>query len=191
MDLSELIDLAIGGATLLGMIASSATAVFLVFRRRIRRWWTPYRSGLDALSEVPAMREGIDACQSNLAEVRASMGLIAMHMRARSDINIRAAEFETGEDGANTYVSQTYARWLGVGKNELLGWGWVNFIHPEDRARVRREWDQCRVEHRVYTARHRIVTSDGDVIDVETLVSPIPDSPPAMSWLGVMRKVSS
>lgn len=189
MDLQTTVDIAIGLATLIGIIASGVATVWLFFRKRLKAWWGPYRKGLDGMAELPSMRKSMDAGRQEIAGLSQQVGMMNLMMRARGDINIEAAEFECAADGSNTYVNQTYARWLGVGKSELLGWGWVNFIHPDDRDAVRREWDQCRTEHRVYNRRHRIVDSDGGAILVDTLATPIPEAPPAKQWIGVMRRV--
>ena len=189
MDLQTIVDIAIGLATLFGILASGAGAVWLFFRKKLNAWWSPYRKGIEGMAELPSVRKSVEASRKEIAGLTQQVGMMNLMMRARGDINIEAAEFECGQDGSNTYVNQTYARWLGVGKAELLGWGWVNFIHPEDRDGVRREWDLCRAEHRVYRLRHSIIASDGEVILVDTIATPVPDAPPAKQWIGVMRRV--
>lgn len=189
MDLQTVVDIAIGLATLLGIVASGVGAVWLFFRVRLQKWWAPYRSGIEGMAELPGVRRSVQAARQEIAGLTQQVGMMNLMMRARGDINIEAAEFESGQDGSNTYVNQTYARWLGVGKQELLGWGWVNFVHPDDRDGVRREWDLCRAEHRVYNRRHRMIDSDGAELLVDTIATPVPDAPPAKQWIGVMRRV--
>jgi PAS domain S-box-containing protein len=188
MDLQTFVDVAIGLATLASTVAGLFGAVWLFFRNRIRRWWLPYRTGINGMAEVPSLRRSIEAGRKEISGLAQQVGMMNLMIRARGDINIEAGEFEASAEGAWTYVNQTLARWLGVGKAELLAWGWVNFIHPEDRDGVRREWDQCRTEHRVYNRRCRIVGSDGGVILVDVLATPIPDAPPAKQWVGVIRR---
>ena len=182
MELETVIDIAIGVVTLLGSIATGAGAVWLFFRRRIAAWWAPYRAGINGMAEVPAMAHEIEG-------LNRAVTMLTLTSRARGDINDNAAEFECDESGANTYVNQTYARWLGVGKNELLGWRYINWVHPEDRERIRVAWESARREHRGYNERHRMITSSGEVLHCETLIVPVPDSPPATAWIGVTRKV--
>lgn len=191
MDFQTVVDIAIGLATLTGIVAGGVGTVWLFFRKKLRSWWGPYRKGLEGMAELPSIRKSVEASRQEIGGLTQQVGMMNLMMRARGDINIEAGEFECGVDGSNTYVNQTYARWIGVGKSELLGWGWVNFVHPDDRDGVRREWDLCRTEHRVYNRRHRIVDSDGLVILVDTLATPIPDAPPAKQWIGVMRRVVS
>lgn len=184
MDPSTLIDIAIGVVTLLGSVGSAAATIWLFFRKRIQAWWAPYRAGFNGMSELPALR-------CDVGEVRKSIGMLTMQVRARGDVNIEHAEFEADATGANTYANLTYARWLGVGKAELLGWNWVNFVHPDDRLMVRREWDSCRKEHRVFNLRYRMIDADGEEFSVDSLATPIPEAPPAKHWLGVIRRVVS
>ena len=54
---------------------------------------------------------------------------------------------------------------------------------------VRAEWDLCREEHRKYSIRFRMLDSGGEVITVDVLAIPVPESPPAKQWLGVIRRV--
>lgn len=181
MDPKTAIDIAIGIATLLGSIATGAGTIWLFFRRRITAWWAPYRDGLEGAAQVPTLSREVERLSS-------SVGLLTLHVRARGDIDIETAQFESDSSGANTYVNLTFARWLGVGKAELLGWGWVNYVHPDDRVRVRREWDSCRAEHRKYDIRFRLLDAGGEAFSVYVLATPIPEAPPAKQWIGVIRR---
>jgi PAS domain S-box-containing protein len=182
LDFSGLVDTAATLASLFTMIGSGVGVVWLFFRRRLRAWWEPYRQGFEGAAQVPALKSDVEHMSTNL-------GLLTMHVRARGDIDIEQAQFETDATGANTYVNLTFARWLGVGKAELLGWGWVNFVHPDDRIRVRAEWDACRAEHRKYNIRFRFLDAGGEAFPVDVLAAPIPDSPPAKQWIGVIRRI--
>lgn len=189
MDAQTAIDIAIGVCTLLASLAGMIGTVWVFFRKRIRQWWKPYRDGIDGMAELPVVREEVTQSRHDMHMLRKEIALISLQMRARGDINIEASEFESDSTGAYTYVNRTFARWLGVGKQDLLGWGWVNYIHPDDRVKVRQEWDLCRYEHRVFSMRYRMIEDDGDDFLVETIATPIPDIAPAKQWLGVIRRV--
>lgn len=189
MDAQTAVDIAIGVSTVLASLMSAIGATWLFFRQRIRRWWRPYRAGISGMAELPIVREEVTQSRKDLHMLRKEVGLLGMQMRARGDINIEAGEFECDSLGACTYVNRTYARWLGIGKQELLGWGWINYVHPDDRIRVRKEWDLCREEHRIYSMRYRMIDFGGEDFMVDTLVTPIPDISPAKQWLGVIRRV--
>lgn len=43
--------------------------------------------------------------------------------------------------GKNTWVNRTYARFIGCGTNELLGFGWRRFIQTEELERYNKIWE--------------------------------------------------
>lgn len=176
------IDIAIGVVTLLGSVAGGIGAAWMLFRRKLSAWWAPYKAGIQGSAQVPAMAKEMEV-------LAGQVHLLTLHVRARGDIDISTAQFETDATGQNIEVNLTYARWLGVGKGELLRWGWINFVHPDDRIRVRKEWDSCRTEHRTYSIRFRMLDVGGEVFTVDVLATHIPEDPPAKKWLGVMRRV--
>lgn len=180
----------LGGAAIsvITTIVAGVATVLALFRKRIKAWWQPYRAAVEAMADIPGIKDSVEKSRGEISAVRSSLNLLTLTMRARTDNNVEAAEFECGPDGANTYVNTTYARWMGVGKNEILGWNWVNFIHPEDQHRVRKEWDRCRAEHRPYRQQYRMMTASGEVFLVTAYCTPIPDLPPAFSWVGIIRR---
>lgn len=191
IQLSDILDVIGAVLSVMGTLAVALGTVYAFFRKRIKAWWGPYRRAVENMGEIPAISKTVDQTRAEVANVNKSVAMLTLTMRARADNNVGAAEFECAVDGSNTYVNITYARWLGVGKNELLDWNWLNFVHPEDVGRVRREWDRCREEHRVYRQRYRLIAANGDVIEVETMCTPIPDAPPAHCWIGIMRRLDN
>src|SRR5574343_1543531 len=71
------------------------------------------------------------------AEVRQTVDLMAATLRAQANTNPRMATFEASPTGALTDANKTYLRWTGLTLPELVNWGWINSVHPEDRERVR------------------------------------------------------
>jgi len=189
MDFQTVVDIAIGLATLTGIVAGGVGTAWLFFRKKLQAWWSPYRKGLEGMAEMPSVRRSVEACRQEITSLTQQVGMMNLMIRARGDINIEAGEFECAADGTWTYANQTLAHWLGVGKGELLIWGWLNSIPASERDEVRAEWASCRIEHRVFNKRHHIVASDGEEIMVDTIATPIPDAPPAKQWIGVMRRV--
>lgn len=166
------------------VVAGLAGYVALVFRKSDAK--------LHEFASLPKtlqeMNTNIEGQKHRIAGMQATLTDLHLEMRARADLNIDAAEFTCDHDGSVTNVNQTFARWIGVGKAELVGWGWINYVHIDDRDRVRREWDACVKEHRVYNIKYRLVEADGDITHVHTVATPIPDAPPARQWVGVIRK---
>lgn len=64
-------------------------------------------------------------------------------------------------------TSNELCRLFGVAPGEIKEGGLWEFDHPEDAARVRREIETARAEHRQYKSDHRIIRRDGSVRHVE------------------------
>lgn len=130
----------------------------------------------------------LESTQQRMVTISSTLTDLHLEIKARGDLNIDAAEFTCDHNGEVTNVNLTFARWLGVDKSELLRWGWINYVHIDDRERVRSEWQACIKEHRALNIRYRLVEVDGDITQVHAVATPIPDAPPARQWVGVIRK---
>ena len=195
---------------LLFVITTVGGALLVWYRKRLAGWKTFWRGVLDGLRSIPELKADVkgicyyvtpngggslmdsvqrtEAAISTLAE---QVDLMAQTMRAENDSDDAIGRFYCNAAGEITYVNQSYARWLGVGKSELMGWNYLNFIHSNDIDRVRRHWETCRSEHRRYHIRHRIVAADGEIIEVEVNATPIPESAPAKRWIGCIWRTDN
>jgi PAS domain S-box-containing protein len=124
----------------------------------------------------------------DLQQLRTSVEGIDAIVRAQGDL---AAEgtFVCDPDGSNTAVNLTYARMLGVGRDDLRGNRWKGYIHPDDSVDFLRKNAQALADHRMFSGRCRMVRSDGDVISVDVTIIPEPETPPARAWYGKVRLV--
>lgn len=172
---------AVAGA--LTALAGFVWGTFKLAKPAIARRTKPLSTAWQALQQLPEM-------QSQMTVLIKSVGLIASTQIANNDNDPSKGMFECDETGANISANRTYARWLGVGKADLLGWTWINYVHRDDVQRVRAEWDLAMHEHRPYQSQYRMVAADGEVFHVDVSATPIPESPPAQRWIGVVRKAS-
>lgn len=183
-------------------------ALLVWYRKRIIEWRRFWRSVLDGLRTVPELRadvkgiryyvspngggslmDTVSRTESAIAALSEQLDMVVLTMWAENDTDDGVGRFHTNASGENTYVNQLYARWLGVGKSELMGWNYLNFIHPDDVERVRRHWDLCRSEHRACYTRFRMVATDGETIEFDLAATPIPEDTPTKRWVGSIRKV--
>jgi PAS domain-containing protein len=52
--------------------------------------------------------------------------------------------FECSVDGENKYVNRTFAKWLGVSKSDLMGFGWRNYLESfSTREDYDQEWQEA------------------------------------------------
>lgn len=192
---------------LLFVVTAVGSALAVWYRKKFSAWREFWKSVLEGLRSIPDLKNDVKGIRYYVApngggslmdSVRRTecavgmlseqMELVVQTMRAENDADDEVGRFYCSPEGEYTYVNQLYARWLGVGKAELLGWNWLNFVHPEDLKRVRKHWDDCRAELRVYRAQHRMVAATGDVFDVVVVASPIPESAPIKRWIGTIRR---
>ena len=89
------------------------------------------------------------------------LGLVA-GQRARDDREDRPL-FWTDAAGACTHANRAYRTLAGRELPDLIGTGWVNFIHPEDRPRVLDAWRQAVVENRDFEEHYQVLSTDGVV----------------------------
>lgn len=192
------------------LLTMSLSGLALWYRRRLLRWRAFWRGVLDGLRAIPSLEADVKGIRyfvapngggslaDAVARTELAVGGLTEHvdilvetMGAEHDLDEEVGRFYCNAVGENTYVNKTYARWLGVGKPELIGWNYFNFVHPDDIDRVRRNWDACRAEHRMFHSRYRLVAADGEVIEVDATVTPIPSTAPAKRWVGFIRKANT
>ena len=71
--------------------------------------------------------------------------------------------FQTDPAGQYLYTNTCWQKIAGLTLEESLGNGWINAIHPEDRQRVRAEWDRSVQEEQEFLQEFRFLTPHGRV----------------------------
>ena len=64
-------------------------------------------------------------------------------------------------DGSLDYGSAQIVQYMGRPESELLGWGWLEMLHPEDRERTRQAWQAAVQGQSDYEIEHRFRRFDG------------------------------
>jgi PAS domain S-box-containing protein len=71
--------------------------------------------------------------------------------------------FQTDVVGNSIFVNQRCLELMGVTWAEALGDGWVNTLHPDDRASVHAQWYLAVRAKQEFTSEHRFLTPQGQV----------------------------
>lgn len=193
---------------LLFLITTLGGAFLVWYRKRFAVWRNFWRGVLDGLRSIPELKadvkgicyyvapngggsliDFVSRTENAVKALTEQVDLIVHTMLIENDSDDGVGRFHCNGAGEYTYVNQSYARWLGVGKPELLGWRYLNFVHSDDVDRVRQHWELCRSDHRQYRLRYRMVAADGEVFEVEAVATPIPESAPAKRWVGSVRRL--
>jgi PAS domain S-box-containing protein len=110
-------------------------------------------------------------------------------LRAQSDLSDDGA-FQCTPAGSFTFVNLTIARLLGVGKEDLKGNLWKNYLAPADAMRFLAALAAVLGEHRPMVDEPcQMQRPDGTVVKTEWTVYPDPERPPAQRWFGRVRVV--
>ena len=59
-------------------------------------------------------------------------------------------------DGACDYFSAQWTQYTGVAESELLGWRWMDVLHPGDRHGTRQVWTGSVAERHAYDVEYRV-----------------------------------
>ncbi|MCC3460385.1 MAG: PAS domain S-box protein [Microcoleus sp. PH2017_11_PCY_U_A] len=104
-----------------------------------------------------------------------------------SPMGIFMADFE----GRYTYANPRTQAICGLSLAELLGEGWENCIHPEDRSRVLSQWLDYTREAGEYAIEYRLQTADGIVRWINVCCAPMfSDSGELIGHVGTVRDVT-
>ena len=67
-------------------------------------------------------------------------------------------------DGNLGFFNQRWLEYVGVTEEDLLGWGWTAFIHPEDLQGMLTRWSACRASGDVFQYETRVRRADGQYL---------------------------
>ncbi|WP_052954945.1 PAS domain-containing protein [Microvirga vignae] len=127
------------------------------------RWWSPLNSPvLGPDGEIRHIVHQVEDVTAEMLEREAAAEARAGAARFRAVADtIPGLVFETDPAGANTYVSQQYCSYTGLSSEALLGEGWRQVLHPQDRDRAAAIWQEAAGSGRPAAMECRIRRADG------------------------------
>ena len=94
-------------------------------------------------------------------------------------------------DGACDYFSTQWTAHTGVAEAELLGWRWLETLHPEDREPTRQFWLESVAGRHPYDLEYRVRRRDGEYCWFKTRGVPIRDgSGNIFKWFGTCTDIT-
>jgi two-component system sensor histidine kinase/response regulator len=94
-------------------------------------------------------------------------------------------------DGSCDYFSTQWTQYTGVPASQLLGWRWLEVLHPDDREATRLSWSESVAGRGAYDVEYRIRRSDGAYRWFKTRGVPIRDSEGGMfKWFGTCTDIT-
>jgi PAS domain S-box-containing protein len=94
-------------------------------------------------------------------------------------------------DGACDYFSAQWTNYTGVRESDLLGWRWMDALHPDDREPTRQFWTESVAGRHPYDVEYRIRRSDRTYGWFKTRGTPIRDSNGRIvKWFGTCTDIT-
>lgn len=94
-------------------------------------------------------------------------------------------------DGACDYFSTQWTQYTGVPTSELLGWQWMETLHPDDREPTRQFWMDSVAGRHDYDVEYRVRRFDGEYRWFKTRGVPIRDSDGYIfKWFGTCTDIT-
>jgi PAS domain S-box-containing protein len=94
-------------------------------------------------------------------------------------------------DGACDYFGKQWTEHTGVPEAELLGWRWLEVLHPEDRERTRQLWLESVAGRHPYDVEYRVRRRDGEHRWFKTRGVPIRDHDgKIVKWFGTCTDIT-
>jgi len=83
--------------------------------------------------------------------------------------------FSRQPDGARDYTSDRFFEYTGVAAGSAVGFGWWDYLHPDDQERSRQRWLDCVQSGENYEAEYRLRGKDGNYRWFRARAVPIQD----------------
>src|SRR5712671_3536017 len=94
-------------------------------------------------------------------------------------------------DGACDYFSTQWTEYTGVPEAGLLGWRWMEVLHPDDLENTRKIWADSAAGRRPYDVEYRVRRHDGAYGWFKTRGTPIRDSEGRIiKWFGTCTDIT-
>jgi PAS domain S-box-containing protein len=94
-------------------------------------------------------------------------------------------------DGWCDYFSAQWTNYTGVEESDLLGWRWMEALHPDDREPTRQFWTESVAGRQPYDVEYRVRRSDGTYGWFKTRGTPIRDSDGTIvKWFGTCTDIT-
>lgn len=142
---------------------------------------------LAAMSERgQKMLDMLSSHSQTLQDQNKVLGTISAMVHGEMELD-PAPRFICGDDGENLNVNTAYARLVGCGRDELLGFGYQRFATAALNPGYKAGFTEATLQHRSFESLAFFRRPDGKVVEAQVRIVPHPEhDPPAHYWVGVI-----
>jgi PAS domain S-box-containing protein len=156
--------------------------------RALRHWafsWFPSHDGNGDITGVALI--AVDITERRMSEE----ALRRSEERYRSLVQAGAqVVWVTTPTGQVAEDSPEWRLITGQTAEEFRGNGWLDAMHPEDRERVERDWQECVSTGKIFDSRYRVRTKTGSYRHYDVRAVPIERDGKIVEWVGASTDVT-
>lgn len=128
---------------------------------------------------------GGSSLKDQIDRIESSIKHLAVWVEASQHLTTKPM-FKADEAGRFTWVNLAFARMLGLGFEDLKGYGWLNYVHGEDVERVSREWAESIKDKRKFESIFKVKNSfDTNLKTVKARAFPVSLAQETLGFLGI------
>jgi PAS domain S-box-containing protein len=97
--------------------------------------------------------------------------------------------FSRRADGSRDYISDRFYEFTGASPGSASGFGWLDYVHPEDKQKAMDDWMRCVESGANYEAEYRLRSKDGSYRWFRARAVPIRDDGKIIRWYGTCSDI--
>jgi PAS domain S-box-containing protein len=97
--------------------------------------------------------------------------------------------FSRKADGSRDYISDRFYDFTGASPGSANGFGWLDYVHPEDKQKAMADWLLCVESGANYEAEYRLQSKDGAYRWFRARALPIRDDGKIVKWYGTCSDI--
>lgn len=134
--------------------AGKFTAAMAVHQTQPRPW---------TQDEIDLVEMVVARCWESLERARVFRSLEENEQRLRFMADSMPQKIFTADSsGGVDFVNPAWVEYLGRPAEDVFGWAWLQYVHPDDRAPSKLQWESCVASGQPFQCEHRFRRHDGD-----------------------------
>jgi len=97
--------------------------------------------------------------------------------------------FSRKADGSRDYISDRFYDFTGAPSGSANGFGWLDYVHPDDKDKAMADWMRCVESGANYEAEYRLRSRDGSYRWFRARALPIRDDGKIVRWYGTCSDI--
>jgi PAS domain S-box-containing protein len=97
--------------------------------------------------------------------------------------------FSRKADGSRDYISDRFYDFTGAIPGSANGFGWLDYVHPEDKQRAMEDWMHCVESGANYEAEYRLRSKEGPYRWFRARALPIREDEKIVKWYGTCSDI--